>query len=79
MFLAKITCPCDVDLFITRLKPRVKDCVLQEWHSSVCDASKLSYYSEYKTLLDVERYLTVVPQINLVNVWHDLGVARITW
>jgi len=55
----------DIDLFITMFKQRVKDCALQEWHSNVCATSKLSYYSEYKTLLDVERYLTVVPHINL--------------
>ena len=55
----------DNDAFVEIFTQRIKDCAYQEWHSNVEASPKLTYYAEFKTLLNVERYLLVIPQVHL--------------
>jgi hypothetical protein len=75
----------DVSEFIYRFEQCVKDCALQEWHSAVETSTKLelSHYSEYKTLLNTELYLYVIPQVSLRRCLarfrcssHNLAIER---
>ena len=46
-------------VFLAIFKQRLKDCSYQIIHSDVHTSAKSIYYKEYKTLLDVERYLSI--------------------
>ena len=48
----------DVKLFIVKFKQRLFDTLQQNWCSSVNNLSDTFYYKHYKSLLNVERYLT---------------------
>ena len=50
----------DVVLFLSQFKQRIKDCCEQEWRIRINDSSKLDTYALFKSLLDVEKYLTNV-------------------
>ena len=41
-------------------KQRLKDNYIQEWHISTNETSKLNYYCKYKSIFEMEKYLTVV-------------------
>jgi len=46
-------------VFLAMFKQRLKDCSYQIIHSDVHTSAKSIYYKEYKTLLNVERYLSI--------------------
>jgi hypothetical protein len=50
----------NIDLFINIFKNRLLDCAFQEWTSNISNISKLTCYSTFKTLLEVEKYLTCI-------------------
>ncbi len=47
----------NVDYFISLFKQRLSDNLKQCWFTSVQNSSKCHHYSQFKTLLNVERYL----------------------
>jgi hypothetical protein len=55
----------DINAFVSEFKLRLQDCSIQEWHASVNSTPKLAFYSEIKSMLDVERYLICVPELHL--------------
>jgi hypothetical protein len=55
----------DAKAFLHIFKQRVADCAYQEWHEAISNSPKLSSYSEFKSLLDIERYLVVIPHMYL--------------
>jgi len=50
----------DPDMFLNKFSLRFKDCCFQDWSSLIDDCPKLESYKLYKTLLNTERYLSVV-------------------
>jgi len=55
----------DPDHFVRLFKQRLTDCATQEWHSALCASPKLSFYSDIKSLLNIERYLSVISKPHL--------------
>ena len=49
----------DIGLFISQFKIRLRDCMTQKWHSDITDSSRCDTYKEFKSLLDVEKYLCI--------------------
>lgn len=49
----------DAKVFIQTFKTRLKDCALQTLQAQINGSPKALYYREFKTLLNVERYLFV--------------------
>ena len=47
----------DAKTFLLSFKTRIKDCALQKLQAQVNDSPKSLYYSQFKTMLNVERYL----------------------
>lgn len=47
------------NIFINLFSERVKDCYRQNWLASINASPKAEYYQHYKSLLDVETYLTL--------------------
>ena len=45
--------------FMQMFKQRINDCCFQKWHEDVNGLSKAHHYKHFKSLLDVETYLTV--------------------
>ena len=54
----------DKTIFLCNWWQRLKDCALQEWSENVQTSDKLNNYCQYKSLLNIERYLTVVKSGN---------------
>ena len=55
----------DVKLFINMFKQRLIDCHTQNWSDSVNNSGRCYHYRNYKSLLDVERYLSLeIPYIH---------------
>ena len=48
----------NVSAFIQQFRQRVIDCSIQSWHSDIDFASKYEHYKNFKTLLNVERYVS---------------------
>lgn len=48
----------DTTVFLNQFKQRIIDCCKQTWHSEIEYSSKCLHYKHFKTLLDVERYIT---------------------
>ena len=48
----------DINLFILGFKQRLKDSLQQEWHNSVSNSGKGQLYTQFKSLLNVEFYLS---------------------
>lgn len=46
--------------FIIEFTTRLKDCFSQDWYREVHDSSKLSVYCTFKSLLEPEKYLTML-------------------
>ena len=49
----------DIAMFISQFKLRLTDCMTQKWHSDINDSSRCDTYKEFKTHLDVEKYLCI--------------------
>ena len=47
------------DAFVSQFKLRLTDCVKQNWHSAVNESTRCDSYKVFKTLLNVERYLSI--------------------
>ena len=45
--------------FINQFKTRISDCMQQNWHSDINESPRCDSYKEFKSLLNVERYLTL--------------------
>ena len=46
-------------MFISQFKLRLTDCMTQKWHSDINDSSRCDTYEEFKTHLNVEKYLCI--------------------
>ena len=57
----------NADLFLQQFMQRLKDSALQQWNTDITQNSKLSSYREYKTMLNVERYITDLKQWILIE------------
>ena len=73
----------DPSYFMLVFKDRLTACATQDWHSAVTSSDKLTNYSEFKSLLDLELYLKVVPQKKYVQALarlrcsnHDLMIEK---
>ena len=49
----------DEDYFMFIFKQRLLDNALQEWHTDLNDSRKALHYKHFKTILNVEKYLTL--------------------
>lgn len=49
----------DVRMFILQVKTRLIDYMTQTWHSDINDSSRYVTYNQFKTLLNVEKYLCI--------------------
>ena len=49
----------DDHIFLSQFKQRVSDCMTQSWHGQLSSSNKCKYYIEFKSLLNVERYLCI--------------------
>ena len=47
------------NFFINQFKTRISDCMQQNWHSDINESPRCDSYKEFKSLLNVERYLTL--------------------
>ena len=45
--------------FVSQFKIRLTDCMKQNWHSEINESPRCDSYKEFKTLLNVERYLSM--------------------
>ncbi len=48
----------DITMFLYQFKQRIIDCCKQTWHSDVDTSAKCIHYKQFKTILNVERYIT---------------------
>ena len=48
----------DINSFIKEFRIRVKDIMQQDWHNSLISSSESNLYSQYKSLLNVESYIS---------------------
>lgn len=53
----------DSVIFMSLFRQRLKDIAVQEWQNTINSTSKLDVYSTFKSLLNIEFYLTAVPNI----------------
>ena len=49
----------DIAMFISQFKLRLTDSMTQKWHSDINDSSRCDTYKEFKTHLDVGKYLCI--------------------
>ena len=49
----------DSDLFLASFRQKLIDCYAQKIHYDITSSSKFDHYQHYKSLLDVEQYLSV--------------------
>ena len=47
------------NVFINQFKTRITDCMQQNWHSDINESPRCDSHKEFKSLLNVERYLTL--------------------
>ena len=47
------------DIFMSQLKLRIADCLKQDWHSSIDNSSRCDHYKHFKSLLNVEKYISL--------------------
>ena len=74
----------DVKEFLLLFKQRISDIAFQEWPEKISTISKLTTYSQFKSLLEPEKYLNVI-QIDKYKVamtrlrcsCHTLSVERL--
>ena len=48
----------DTDAFISQFKQRIMDCTSQNWFEDIATSGRCRLYKHFKTLLNIERYLT---------------------
>ena len=48
----------DTDAFNSQIKQRIMDCASQNWFEDIATSGRRRLYKHFKTLLNVERYLT---------------------
>ena len=53
------------NIFVSQFKVRLTDCMKQNWHSDINESPRCDSYKEFKTLLNVERYLSMDMQFYL--------------
>ena len=46
-------------MFISQFKQRLTDCIAQRWHADITESSRCDTYKEFKSLLNVEKYLCI--------------------
>ena len=73
----------DITHFMQAFKQRVQDCCFQDWHDSINNSAKLSTYCTFKSLLNVEKYLSSVSVRKFASALarfrcsnHDLEIER---
>ena len=49
----------NIDLFLWQFHQRLKQCLSQDWYSSVNSSSRCHYYIYFKSLLETDRYLSL--------------------
>ena len=49
----------DIGLFISQFKVRLIDCMSQKWHSDITDSIRCDIYREFKSQLNIEKYLCI--------------------
>ena len=49
----------DIGVFISQFKQRLTDCMTQRWHADISESSRCDTYKEFKSLLNVEKYLCI--------------------
>ena len=49
----------DIGMFISQFKQRLTDCMTQRWHADISESSRCDTYKEFKSLLNVEKYLCI--------------------
>ena len=49
----------DINLFVNAFRQRIIDCKTQEWHDSIQSSSRCQHYKFFKSILNIERYLTI--------------------
>ena len=50
----------NIDVFMSILNERVRDCGKQEWHDMINNSDKLVTYCTFKSILEPEKYLSCV-------------------
>ena len=53
------------NIFVSQFKVRLTDCMKQNWHSDINESPRCDSNKEFKTLLNVERYLSMDMQFYL--------------
>lgn len=48
----------NVPVFLNQFRQRVVDCTIQNWHSDIEDSAKCEHYKHFKSMLNVERYIS---------------------
>ena len=48
----------NVAVFLQEFRQRVIDCSAQDWHEQVSISAKCEHYKQFKTMLNVERYVS---------------------
>ena len=46
-------------MFISQFKQRLTDCMTQRWHADISESSRCDTYKNFKSLLNVEKYLCI--------------------
>lgn len=62
----------NINKFISEFKQRVKDCARQEFFEKINNSSKLSSYCTYKSVLELEKYLTLTVSYKYKNAFCKL-------
>ena len=66
----------DIENFMSLFKQRLSDTLTQSWYSSVINSPKCKYYCQYKTLLNVERYLCCDIPIHLKSAFSKFRCSN---
>ena len=48
----------NVTRFLKEFQQRVTDCSIQDWHGQIASSPKCEHYKHFKTMLNVERYIS---------------------
>ena len=65
--------------FLTEFQQRLKDCFIQNWHSRLESSGRYKVYRTFKSALEKEKYLEVIPnqQIRKAFTRFRLGISQI--
>ena len=69
----------DETRFLTEFQQRLKDCFIQNWHSSLESSGRYEVYRTFKSALEKEKYLEVIQnqQIRKAFTRFRLGISQI--